>query len=501
MSNIRSGDVYVPPVQRKNKVAHYIPEPDDNRSVMEILAELSLKEPDEYQKIVDKLLAEKGEEWVKNLRYDWSVNARPKQMMPEPKDAWRFWVALAGRGFGKTRMGAETVREWVDSHPKGAPPLRLALVGPTASDVNNVMVGGDSGILSIYPENERPRWVGTNRKIFWYNEDGTERAIADLFSAEEPDRLRGPQFHKAWLDELATWRYEYALEMLMFGLRLGDNPQAVVTTTPKPVPILLNLLKEKNTWTTIGSTYENRSNLAPAFFDQIITKYENTTLGRQELMAEIIEEIPNAMFTYENLNKNRKEFEDLKTMPEFLSIVCAIDPATTTRSTSAETGMCVAAYGEDDHFYILHLDSVKMQPKDWADRAIKLFEDYHCDKLVAEVNNGGDLVETVIKSINPNQKVHAVHASRGKITRAEPIAALYEQNRVHHIGRFPVAEEQMVTFNPLENPYGLKDSVDAMVWAVTWLMDTTQGRNRYKPAVGNSRPILNTYKRMFNHQF
>ncbi len=302
-------------------------------------------------------------------------------------------------------------------------------------------------------------------------------------------------------DELAAWRYQAAWDMLMFGLRLGDNPQVIVTTTPRPFPILLDVLKLKTSWTTIGTTYENRSNLAPAFFSDIINKYEDSALGRQELMAEIIEEVPNAMWNEKNIEANRRDYSDIINLPEMLSMVIAIDPATTSRSGSAETGMCVAGYGEDDHFYIYHLDAVSMQPDKWATRALNLFEDYNCDKLIAEVNNGGDLVETVIKSINPMQKVYPVYASRGKITRAEPIAALYEQNRVHHIGRFLEGERQMTTFNPLENPHGLKDMVDALVWAVTWLVNTTQGKNTFKPAVGGSRTKLSNYRKIFNTDF
>lgn len=324
---------------------------------------------------------------------------------------------LVGKEFHLThnsRTGAETVRMAVDNHKNRSEILRIALVGPTTSEVNKVMINGNSGILSLYPENEKPEWRTTNRQVVWRWPDGTTKAIADAFSAEEPQRLRGPQFHFAWVDELAAFRYPEAWDMLMFGLRLGDNPQVVVTTTPRPYPILLDLLKLKTTWTTIGSTYENRSNLAPAFFGEIITKYEGTTLGRQELMAEIIEEVPNAMWNYENLDENRISYDHMERLPEFLSVVLAIDPATSTRKSSAETGMCVAAYGEDDHFYILHLDAVKMSPEQWASRAIKLFEQYNCDKMIAEVNNGGDLVEAVIKAKNPLQKVYAVHASRGK---------------------------------------------------------------------------------------
>lgn len=483
----------------EKKVANYVPEPAETRSVMEILAELSKSNPVAYEEAIDKLIAEKGHDWFKNLRFDWTINGRPKQFPPQPMDKWRAWVCLAGRGWGKTKTGGNTVDIWVNTHKRGQPPIRIALVGATASDVNNVMVGGDSGIMSNYPPNTGPEWHATNRKIFWKYPDGEVKAIAETFSAEEPDRLRGPQFHYAWCDELAAWRYQEAWDMLMFGLRLGDNPQVVVTTTPRPYPILMELLKLPTTYTTIGSTYENRSNLAPAFFTEIITKYEGSTLGRQELMAEIIEEVPNAMWTWTNLDKNRIKYDDMDKLPEFLSIVLAIDPATSNRNSSAQTGMCVAAYGEDDHFYILHLDAIKTTPEQWARRAIRLFEQYNCDKMIAEVNNGGDLVASVIRAANPLQKVISVHASRGKTTRAEPIAALYEQNRVHHLGTFVDAEKQMCAFNPLENPYGLKDMVDAMVWAMTWLVETTQGRNTYKPIVGGHRDKLQKFKDTFKY--
>lgn len=384
-----------------------------------------------------------------------------------------------------TKVGAQTVIQWADELGDGG---RIALVGATAADVNHTMIGGDSGILKSSPPWNTPIWSSTNRTLKWKN-----GCIAESYSSEEPERLRGPQQHKAWADELAAWRYQYAWEMLMFGLRLGDNPQVVVTTTPKPVPILMDILKLDSTWTTVGTTYENRANLAKAFFEEVIKKYEGSRLGQQELMAAIMEKVEGALWNEENLDNNRIKFEGISSLPEFSLVVLAIDPATTTRTSSAETGMCVAAYGTDDHFYILHLDSYKESPENWAMRSLKLFEQYECDRLVAEVNNGGDLVEAVIRAVNPMQKVYGVHASRGKVVRAEPIAALYEKNRVHHIGTFAKGEEQMTTFNPIENPYGLKDCVDALVWAMTKLVDETQGRNIYKPAVGGLRSKLAQY--------
>ena len=470
--------------QRKH-IAHLIPEPKTNRSFMELLAELSIVDPPEYANIIDKLEAQYGEEGLKNLKYQWELLARPKQLPPKPYEAWRAWCVLAGRGFGKTRTGAEWVRMMVETEQA----KRIALVGPTAADVNHVMIGGESGILAISPPWDKPVWSSTNRTLKWKN-----GAIAETYSAEEPERLRGPQHDAAWCDELAAWRYQYAWDMLMFGLRLGENPQVLVTTTPKPVPVLMDLLKLESTWTTVGTTYENRSNLAKPFFEEVIKKYEGTRLGQQELMAAIMEEVPGALWSYPNLEDNRVKFEDLNKLPEFPLIVLAIDPATTARTSSAETGMCIAAYGSDDHFYILHLDSYKESPENWASRALRLFDQYGCDRLVAEVNNGGDLVQAVIQAINPLQKVYAVHASRGKTTRAEPIAALYEKNRVHHVGTFARAEEQMTQFNPIENPYGLKDMVDALVWAMTTLVEETQGKNIYMPKVGGVRQKLVNYK-------
>lgn len=481
------------------RIYHLVPEPEDNRSIMELLADLAVTNPEQYEELSESLLKEKGADWIKNLRYDWAVNGRPKQFFPEPRDAWRVLCFSQGRGAGKTRTGSELVKQWVDEHPAGQPPLRIALVGATASDINNTMIAGESGILSVYPEKDRPHWITTNRKLIWYNEDGTHRAIADCFSSEEPSRLRGPQFHKAWVDEISSFRYPEAWDMLMFGLRLGENPQVIVTTTPKPVPLFLDVIKQPTTWVVKGSSYENRANLSPAFFTEVITKYEGSALGRQELEAEIIEEIPDALWNIKNLDKNRVSYDDVVSgrVPEFLSIVLAIDPATTSNKNSAETGMAVVAYGEDDHFYVLHLESYKEQPDDWAKRALKLFEFYRCDKMIAEVNNGGDLVQSIIKNFNPNQKIQAVHASSGKRARADPIAVLYEQNRVHHVGSFTKAEQQMVTFNPIVNKTGLVDCVDALVWGMTWLVQMTQGRSTYRPAVGGYRAKLSNYRRIF----
>lgn len=393
-----------------------------------------------------------------------------------------------------TRVGSELVRKWAESGKV----KRIALVGPTTSTVNGVMINGESGILGVCPPSNYPRWISTNRTLTWPN-----GCVAEAFSAEEPDRLRGPQFEKAWTEELCAWRYQSTWDMLMMGLRLGD-PQVVVTTTPKPLPVLTDLLKLKSTYTIVGSTYDNRSNLASSFFEEIIGKYEGTRLGQQELMAEILEDIPGALWTADNIDKYRIDldvngnFMDSKknptTLPDFLNVVLAIDPAVSTNKKSAETGMCVAAYGTDQHFYVLFIDSFKEAPEVWARRAMTMMKTFECDKLVAEVNMGGDLVESVIRSVNPIQFVHKVQAARGKVIRAEPIASLYTQGKVHHVGRFSKAESQMTTFSPLENPSGLLDCIDSTVWALSKLVEDFQRARTIKPLVGGIRNKLINFR-------
>jgi phage terminase large subunit-like protein len=395
------------------------------------------------------------------LLHNWAFWARPTQLPPE--GTWRVWLLLAGRGFGKTRTGAELIRARVMC----CSARRLALVAPTAGDARDVMVEGESGILAISPPWERPRYEPSKRRLTWPN-----GAIATLFSADEPERLRGPQHDVAWCDELASWRYPEAWDMLMFGLRLGTDPRVVVTTTPRPVKLLRELIADPTVVVTRGTTYENRANLAPVFLGQIVRKYQGTRLGRQELEAELLEDVPGALW-----NRGVIEATRARTAPTLIRVVVAIDPAASSSDQADETGIIVAGKDEIGRAWVLADASGRYQPAEWAKTAISAYRAHNADRIVAEVNNGGDMVEATLRMIEPNAPFTAVRASRGKITRAEPIAALYEQGRVHHLGAFPQLEDQMCAFIP-DAHRGSRaraagyspDRVDALVWALTDLL-------------------------------
>ncbi len=394
------------------------------------------------------------------MLHDWEFWARPNQL--SPGGDWVNWLVLAGRGFGKTRTGAEQVRRWVKDFPL------VNLVGPTAADVRDVMVqgiGAGAAIMEICPRDERPIYEKSYRRLVWPN-----GAVSLLFSAEEPERLRGPQHMKLWTDELAAWKYpDEAWEQIEFGLRLGRKPQTVITTTPKPTKLIKYLARSKETFVTSGSTYENRANLASKFFNTIITKYEGTRLGRQELNAELLEDRPGALWTLSAIDKDR-----VRVCPPLTRIVIAVDPAVTSGEDSAEWGIVAAGQGPSPagvdwppHYYIFDDLSGKLTPNDAARRVVHAYQAHKADRVVAEVNNGGDLVEAILRTVNLNFAYEAVHASRGKLTRAEPISALYEQHRVHHVGAFAVLEDQMCDYVPLlsKSP----DRMDALVWAITAL--------------------------------
>jgi predicted phage terminase large subunit-like protein len=389
------------------------------------------------------------------LYYDWRIWARPSQLPPEGR--WRVWLLLAGRGFGKTRSGAEWVREQVES---GAA-KRVALVAPTAADARDVMVEGESGLLAISPRDDSPLYEPSKRRLTWPN-----GAVATLFSADEPERLRGPQFDAAWCDELAAWRYPAAWDMLMMGLRLGDHPRVVATTTPKPVPLIRALLKAPDCVVTHGATRENAKNLAPSFLAAIVKQYEGTRLGRQELEAELLEDVPGALWTRDAIERAR-----VAAAPSLRRVVVAIDPAASSSESADETGIVVAGLGEDGQGYVLDDLSGRYRPHEWAARAIAAFRAHAADRIVAETNNGGEMVEATLRTIDGNVPYKPVHASRGKIARAEPVAALYEQRRVHHVGAFPSLEDQMCTFVAgVAAGRSSPDRVDALVWALSELM-------------------------------
>lgn len=386
------------------------------------------------------------------LMYDWRTWGRPDQFAP-PGD-WRTWVVLAGRGWGKTRTGGEWVREQIEAGRCG----RIALVAPTAADVRDVVVEGESGIIRSAPPWFRPIYEPSKRRVTWPN-----GAIATTYSADEPERLRGPQHDGAWADELAAWRYPEAWDQLMFGLRLGADPRAVVTTTPKPVPLIIMLVKALTTVVTRGSTFDNAANLAPAFIQQIVNKYKGTRLGRQELYAEILDDTPGALWTRARI----EELRVTKVPCEFVRMVIAIDPAVSADEGSDETGIVVAGLGADGHGYVMDDISRRDSPDAWARAAVTAYWKYKADRVVAEVNNGGDMVEFTLRTIDRDVAYKKLHASRGKITRAEPVAALYEQGKVHHVGYFGDMEDQMCSWTQgMSSP----DRMDALVWALTELM-------------------------------
>lgn len=401
-----------------------------------------------------KALSSLSEEEALMLLYEWRFWARPNQLPPEN---WRHvWLILAGRGFGKTRTGAETVRWLVETGQA----KRIALVAPTAADARDVMVEGESGILAVSRPDFKPEYEPSKRRITWPN-----GAVAYTYSAEEPDRLRGPQHDFAWCDELAAWKYpDDTWDNLIFGLRLGDNPRVVVTTTPKPIPLVRKLVNDPETVVTRGSTYENAANLPPSFLKEIRDKYEGTRLGRQEIFAEILDDVPGALWTRSMLDDLR-----VKKAPELVRVVVAIDPAVSSGEDSDETGIIVAGKGADGHGYVLDDLTCRMSPDGWATRAVNAYYKHEADRIVAEVNNGGDLVEATIRTVDRKIPYKAVRASKGKRTRAEPIAALYEQGKIHHVGSFPLLEDQMCNFTP-DGYDGSPDRVDALVWALTELM-------------------------------
>lgn len=385
------------------------------------------------------------------LKYSWEFWARPSQIPPEGD--WVYWIILSGRGFGKTRSGAELVRKWVKE-------VRYVnLIGATADDARDIMIEGESGILAICPKHERPVYKKSDRQLSWPN-----GASSLIFTADEPERLRGKQHMKLWCDEMCAWRYaSEALDQALLGLRLGVKPQAVFTTTPRPIKPLKDLLSNPHSIVTRGSTYDNKDNLSPVFYETIITKFEHTRLGRQELYAEILEDVEGALWKYSDIEPYR-----VSAAPEFRRIVVAIDPAVSTNKTSDETGIVAVGMGFDNHYYPLSDVSGIYTPLEWAKRAMFQYSTLEADAIVAEMNMGGDLVEANLRAAGFTGRIIKVYASKGKATRAEPVVGLYEQKLVHHVGSLPMLEVQMTTWSPKieDSP----DRVDALVWAMTDLM-------------------------------
>ena len=418
------------------------------QSVAEQLATLTESEAAE---VLHGLSKQQGEE----LLYSWrGFNARPEQIAPDGD--WDIWLALAGRGWGKTETGAQWVREIVDSNAASA----IALVAETAADARDVMV---ARIIKSFPPNQRPEYVKSARCITFYN-----GAKAWTYNAVEPDQLRGPEHDAAWSDELAKWRYARdTWDMLQFGLRLGAHPRQLVTTTPRPIEIIKAILsgQEGKVVVTKGKTSDNAANLAARFLQKITEKYAGTRLGRQELDAEILGDLPGALWSLTTLDTYR-----LQSAPDLKRVLVSVDPAASHNDDSDEHGIIVGGMTDDQRGIVLEDATMSGTPAEWARRAISLYRSYSADGIVIEVNQGGDMVAHTLRSIDPNVNIIEVRASRGKHVRAEPIAALYEQGRIAHVGAFAALETQMtqMTIHGYEGD-GSPDRVDALVWLMTEL--------------------------------
>ncbi|MDT8856323.1 terminase family protein [Paracoccaceae bacterium Fryx2] len=418
--------------------------------------------------VVDEFLGGLSDASLLALPWMFEFWALPHQLPPD--GAWKTWVIMGGRGAGKTRAGAE----WVRAEVEGAGPLdpgrgrRVALVGETIDQVREVMVFGDSGILACSPPDRRPDWEAGRRRLVWPN-----GAVAQVFSAHEPDSLRGPQFDAAWVDELAKWKKaEETWDQLQFALRLGQHPRQVVTTTPRNVAVLKSILNNPSTVLTHSPTEANRAYLAASFLEEVRTRYEGTRLGRQELDGMLLEDAEGALWTTARLEAGR-----LERAPKLGRVVVAVDPPVTGHGGSDECGIVVVGAitdgpPQDWRAVVLEDASVSAaSPDAWARAALAAMDRHGADRLVAEVNQGGDLVESVIRQIDPLVPFRAVRASKGKAARAEPVAALYEQGRVLHLRGLGRLEDQMcrMTVQGYQGR-GSPDRVDALVWALHDLM-------------------------------
>ncbi|AGK58101.1 hypothetical protein HYPDE_32133 [Hyphomicrobium denitrificans 1NES1] len=399
--------------------------------------------------------------------------------------AWRVWMLLGGRGSGKTRAGAEWVREIARGEDPGphsaagvtpprlaagspeggrkAQPIRIALVGKTLGDVRNVMIEGQSGLLAVHPAHERPDFEPSKRRLTW-----PSGAVAELFSADEAEALRGPQFTAAWCDELAKWRNaEKAWDMLQFALRLGDAPRACVTTTPRATKLLKKIIADEATVTVNLATADNALNLAPTFLAEMTRRYAGSAIGRQELLGEIVEDASDGLWRRHWIEEARVEGA-----PEMQRVVVAVDPPVTATASSDACGIVVAGLGIDKRAYVLADRTVQGRtPEVWARAVLGAYDDFEADRMVAEVNQGGDLVVSVLQQFRQNFPVVKVRATRGKWVRAEPVAALYAEGRVAHVGRFDALEDQMCAFGCDGTVKGRSpDRADALVWAITDLL-------------------------------
>ena len=429
---------------------------------------IALLPPDKRQ----ATLLDLSEEDAARLLYDWEFWARPSQI--EPEGDWLIWFIQTGRGWGKTLTGSQTTRKRADN----ATTPHIGLVGPTAADVRDIMVEGESGILPNASPWNKAVYLPSKRKVKWEN-----GVYATMYSAEDPDQLRGPQHGFVWGDEIAAW--QKAVEVwsnLLFGLR-RDETKLVITSTPRPNRIIKMLHKDPTCVITRGSTYENISNLPLEYIQRVINPYKGTRKGRQEIEGEVLSDTPGALWSYSMIDDCR-----VAEAPHLARIVTAIDPAVTSNPESAETGIVTVGLSDDQQLYVIGDASSRESPDTWTRQAIEAFNIHQADRIVGETNNGGDLIEALLRTQEQTVSYANVFASRGKTARAEPVSALYEQFRVHHVGTFSTLEDQMTEFVAGEKNDG-KDRVDALVWACSYLMPNLGKRLRFPAREISRRPI------------
>jgi len=424
------------------------------------------------QEFIEKLT---DEDFIK-LKYDWSFWGRTSQQ--EPKELGQnekfIWLILAGRGFGKTR----SLVEWVIKKIRYEDYKYISIVGAASDEVRTIMIEGESGLLECSPPDFMPDYKPSKKQIVWPN-----GAVGTIFYGTEPEKSRGAQSDLIWVDELAKFRYgQETIDNLLLGLRLGKNPLIAISTTPKPTKVIKELARRQDCLVIKGSTYDNISNLAKPFIQTIITKYKGTRLGRQEIEAEILDDNPNALWKREWLDRDRESRK-----VDCFKLIVAIDPPgtePTEEKEATECGLVVVGIGKalpgmqwqkENHFYVFDDLSLQASPTGWAKEAIGGNNKYRGDGLVAEKNFGGVMVKSTIKNVDSKVTVHEVHASRGKYVRAEPVSALYEQGRVHHIGTFSELEDELCEWEPGNKS---PNRLDALVWGVTFLA----GNTIYSPA-------------------
>jgi phage terminase large subunit-like protein len=402
---------------------------------------------------------------------DWRHWGRLNQQLPPNDDPWRSWLILGGRGAGKTRAGAEWIRalalgQWQPAQPQAK---RIAIVAPTYQEARRVMIEGQSGLLAVHGHDEKPKYEPSKRQVTWAN-----GSMAQIFSAEDPGGLRGPQFDAAWCDELAKWQYaDDTWSNLQFALRTGERPCAIVTTTPRPTALLKRLLADPATAISRSRTVDNQAYLAKSFIEEVMAKYAGTRLGRQELDGELIDDDPDALFKRDVIERNR-----ITVPPDFVRVVVAVDPPASHGKRADACGIICAGLDETGHCYVLEDATVQgLRPAQWAARVAAVYHGRQADRVIAEVNQGGSMVEAVIRQIDETISFKAAYASKGKRLRAEPVAALYEQGKVSHVGSFPDLEDEMCS--AIGQGGKSPDRMDALVWAVTELVL----RKNYGPRV------------------